>query len=286
MAVYERTWRRYRGELTPLRWRWLVVTRYALADAFASRLFTAFYALCFLPSVVGIFFIYLSHNVSLLQQLGMPPDLMDVLTDKFFMLLFSWQALPAFLIAVIVSPSLIAADLSNNALPLYLGRPINRPEYVLGKAAVLAVLLSPMTWVMGLFIFFLQAYFEGGGWGVENYRIGLAYLLGHLVWMVVISMLTLAISAWVRFKPAARGALFAIIFILAGFAEAVNGVTRTSFGDLIHLVRAINSVVLSLFGAPTPSGLPVSLNCFTLIAVTALSVWLINRKLRPHEVVR
>jgi hypothetical protein len=70
MAVYERTWRRYQGELTPLRWRWLVVTRYALADAFASRLFTAFYAVCFLPSVVGLFFIYLSHNVSLLKQLG------------------------------------------------------------------------------------------------------------------------------------------------------------------------------------------------------------------------
>jgi len=143
-----------------------------------------------------------------------------------------------------------------------------------------------MTWVMGLSIFFLQAYFEGGGWGFENYRIGMAYLVGHLAWIVVISMLTLAISAWVRFKPAARGALFAIIFILAGFAQAVNAVTRTSFGDLIHLVRAINSVVMSLFGAPTPSGLPVSLNWFTLAAATALSIWLINRKLRPHVVVR
>jgi len=286
MAVYERTWRRYLGELTPLRWRWLVVTRYALADAFASRLFTAFYALCFLPSVVGLFFIYLSHNMSLLQQLGMPPDLMNMLTDRFFMNLFSWQAIPAFLVAVIVSPSLIAADLSNNALPLYLSRPIDRHEYVLGKMAVLAILLSPMTWVMGLSIFILQAYFEGGGWGFENYRIGLAYLVGHLAWIVVISILTLAISAWVRFKPVARGALFAIIFILYFFAQAVNAVTRTSFGDLINLVRAMNSVVMSLFGAPTPSGLPVSLNWFTLVAVTALSIWLINRKLRPHEVVR
>jgi ABC-2 type transport system permease protein len=286
MAVYERTWRRYLGELTPLRWRWLVVTRYALADAFASRLFTAFYALCFLPSVVGIFFIYLSHNLSLLQQLGMPPDLMNVLTDKFFMHLFSWQAVPAFLVAVIVSPSLIAADLSNNALPLYFSRPIDRHEYVLGKMAVLAILLSPMTWAMGLAIFILQAYFEGGGWGFENYRIGLAYLVGHLAWIMVISVLTLAISAWVRFKPVARGALFVIIFILAFFAEAVNAVTGTSFGDLINLVRAINSVVMSLFGAPTPSGLPVSLNWFTLAAVTVLSIWLINRKLRPHEVVR
>jgi len=286
MAVYERTWRRYLGDLTPLRWRWLVVTRYALADAFASRLFTAFYALCFLPSVGGIAFIYLSHNLTLLQQLGMPPDMMNVLTDQFFMYLFLWQALPAFLVAVIVSPSLIAADLSNNALPLYLSRPVDRHEYVLGKMAVLAILLSPMTWVMGLFIFILQAYFEGGGWGFENYRIGMAYVVGHIAWIIVISMLTLAISAWVRFKPVARGGLFVIIFILAGFAQAVNAVTRTSFGDLIHLTRAINSVVMSLFGAPTSSGLPVSLNWFTLIAVTALSIWLINRKLRPHEVVR
>ena len=41
---------------------------------------------------------------------------------------------------------------------LYLARPISRAEYVLGKMAVLAILLSPMTWVMGVFIFFLQVY--------------------------------------------------------------------------------------------------------------------------------
>lgn len=286
MAVYERAWKPYKGELTPVRSRFLVVTKYAIADAFASRLFTAFYAVCFLPSLVGLFFIYLSHNVTLLEKLGMPQDLMNVLTSQFFMILFSWQALPAFLVALIVSPSLIAADLANGALPLYLGRPIDRPDYVLGKAAVLAILLSPMTWVMGLAIFGLQAYLEAGSWWLENYRIGVAYLVGHVAWIIVISMLTLAISAWVRFKPAARGALFGIIFILAGFGTAVNGVTHTSWGDLFHLVRAINSVVMSLFGAPTPSKLPVIFNWLTLGVTTALSLWLLNRKLRAHEVVR
>ena len=271
--------------MAPVRSRFLVVTRYALADAFASRLFTAFYAVCFLPSLVGLFFIYLSHNVTLLERLGMPTDLMNVLTSQFFMILFSWQAIPAFLVALIVSPSLVAADLANGALPLYLGRPIDRPDYVLGKAAVLAILLSPMTWVMGLAIFILQAYQEGGSWWIDNYRIGMAYLVGHLTWILVISMLTLAISAWVRFKPVARGALFGIMFILAGFSTAVNAVTNTSWGDLFHLVRAINGVVLSLFGAPTPSGLPVYYNWMTLIAVTLLSIWLLNRKLRAHEVV-
>lgn len=286
MAVYERVWRRFQGELTPLRRRWLVVTKFAIADAFASRLFTAFYAACFLPSLIGLLFIYLSHNVSLLQQLGMPPDLMEVLTSRFFMMLFSWQAIPAFLVALIVAPSLVAADLANGALPLYLGRPIDRRDYVLGKAAVLAILLSPITWVMGALIFGLQASLEGGSWWLANWRIALAYLVGHATWIVVVSMLSLAISAWVRFKPAARGALFAIIFILAGFATAVNGVADTSVGDLVHLVRAVNSVVMSLFGAPTPSTLPVFWNWMTLAATTALSIWLLDRKLRAHEVVR
>ncbi len=173
MAVYERSWRRYEGPQTAMASRFSVVTRYALADAFASRLFTAFYAVCFLPSVGGLFFIYLSHNASLLQTLGMPADMMNVLTSQFFMVLFSWQAIPAFLVTLIVSPSLISADLSHGALPLYLSRPINRPDYVIGKMAVLAILLSPMTWVMGLAIFGLQAYLEGGTWWVDNYRIGL-----------------------------------------------------------------------------------------------------------------
>jgi ABC-2 type transport system permease protein len=285
MAVYERIWRRWDGELTPIRRRWTVVTRYALADAFRSRIFTAFYVLCLLPSLIGLFLVYLSHNASLLESVGLTSEFMGGLTDVFFQVLFSWQALPAFFIAVIVGPSLIAADLSNNALSLYLARPINRRDYVLGKMAVLALLLSPVTWIGGLLIFVLQAYLAGGDWGADNWRIGAAYVIGHATWIVVVSLLTLAISAWVRFRPAASGALFGIIFILAGFAQAVNAVTGTSAGDLVHLVRAMVNVVLWIFGEPLRSDLPIAASWLTLTATCLLSLWLLHRKLRAHEVV-
>jgi hypothetical protein len=101
----------------------------------------------------------------------------------------------------------------------------------------------------------------------------------------VISLLTLAISAWVRFKPAARGALFGIIFISSGFAQAINAVTGTSMGDLIHLTRAIFNVVMSIFGGPLHGDLPVTLNWLTLLATSLLSVWMLHLKLRAHEVV-
>ena len=208
------------------------------------------------------------------------------LTMTFFQFLFLWQALPGFFLMVILAPSLVSPDLANNALPLYLSRPINRSDYVLGKLAVLFILVSPPTWIMGLLIFGLQSYEEGGGWGASNWRIALAYTVGHLVWILVISLLALAVSAWVRFKPAARGALFGVLFILSGFAQAVNGITGTSIGDLVHLSRAIGSVVMALFGAPTPSGLPVIANWATLAVVALISVGLLRRKLKAHEVVR
>jgi len=286
MAVYDRAWKRFSGNLTPVKSRFLVITRYGLTDAFASRLFTAFYAACFLPSLGALFLVYLRHNLGLLQQIGLTQDMLGGLTLTFFQFLFLWQAIPAFFLMVILAPSLVSADLSNNALPLYLSRPINRRDYVVGKLAVLFLLVSPPTWVMGLLIFGLQSYEEGGTWAASNWRIALAYTIGHLVWILVISLLALAISAWVRFKPAARGALFAVLFILSGFAQAVNGITGTSIGDIVHLSRAIGSVVMSLFGAPTPSGLPVIANWTTLVVVALIAVWLLRRKLKAHEVVR
>ena len=286
MAVYERVWRPYAGPVTPVGRRFLVVTRYALAEAFSSRLFTAFYAACFLPSLLSLGLIYLSHNLALLGQLGLTRELMGGLTLIFFRLLFLWQAVPAFFLMAILAPGLVAPDLANGALPLYLSRPLDRRAYVLGKLAALFLVLSPPTWVMGLAVFLLQALEEGGGWGRANWRIALAYLVGHLVWILVISLLALAISAWVRFRPAALGALFALLFVLSAFGSTVNAITRSSIGDAVHLTRAIASVVQHLFGAPTSSGLPVAVNWLTLAAVGLLSIVVLNRKLRAHEVVR
>ena len=286
MAVYERTWRRYSGRLTPLRWRFLIITRYALHSAFTSRIFTAFLALCLLPSVVGLLFVYLSHNLGPLAQLGVTEAHMAELTLPFFQILFPWQAIPAFFVAVIVAPTLVAADLSNSALPLYLSRPVTRVDYVSGKLVVLGLLLSPITWIPGLFIFFLQSYLEGGSWWIDHYRIGLGYLVGHISWILVIAFLSLAVSAWLRYKWAARGALFGIFFVLWGLSATVNGITHTSWGDVLNLAECIGVVVIHLFNPSASLPMPLWAAWTSLIGTCLFSVLLISRKLRAHEVVR
>lgn len=283
MAVRERGWRRWSGRLTPEQWRFVVIARFALKTVFASRIFLAFYVVCLMPSLVALLAVYFSHNTVLIEQFSNLAQWFAGVPDWIFVHLFYWQALPAFFIAVIAAPPLIAADVSNNGLVLILSRPINRGEYIFGKLLVLLVLLSPLTWIPGLLVFALQALLGGGSWFAANTQIALAYLLGHWVWILVISMLGLAVSAWIRFAAIARGAIFAILVISAVMGNLINSITRSSIGDLIDLFRAIESVVLSLFGANPPSGLPVAANWATLAAVSILSLWILRLKLRACE---
>src|SRR5437764_5127152 len=74
MAVYEQTYRRYTGELTPQGSRFLVPLRYALRDVFASRLVLLLLVLGGLVPLAAAVIIYLHHNFSALAALKLPLD--------------------------------------------------------------------------------------------------------------------------------------------------------------------------------------------------------------------
>ena len=69
MAVYERNYGRYQGALTPTGSRFLILPRYASQEVFQSRLFVAFFALCFALPFAGLLMIYLHHNLAALKFL-------------------------------------------------------------------------------------------------------------------------------------------------------------------------------------------------------------------------
>ena len=74
MALHERTWRPYPGPLTASWSRVLVLPRYAFQQVFGSKIFTAFFALCFLPTVVAAILIYLHHNLAATTALQIPVE--------------------------------------------------------------------------------------------------------------------------------------------------------------------------------------------------------------------
>src|SRR5678810_929652 len=172
MAVYEVTYKPYLGRLTPDWSRFLVIPRHAFRDVFKSKLFTAFFAICFLPLLVEAILIYLHHNVNALAILRVNVRELIPIDASFFQAFVNLQAGFAFFVTLLVGPPLVSRDLRNNALPLYLCRPFSRAEYVMGKMSVLLILLSGITWVPPLLMFLFQSYLEGVAWFRDNLWIG------------------------------------------------------------------------------------------------------------------
>lgn len=313
MAVYEHSYRQYEGRLTPAWSRFLVIPRHAYRDVFRSKLFVAFFAACFIYPLVAAIIIYLHHNVNALSllKIGDVRSLIPI-NASFFHTYVSVQGSLAFFLALLVGPPLISRDMANNALPLYLCRPFSRAEYVAGKMSVLLILLSLVTWVPGLLLFFFQAYLEGFGWVWTNLWIAGSIFAGSAVWIVLLALLALAVSALVKWRVVASGAILGLFFIPSTFGEIINGLFLTRVGHLISLGAIMNNIWLGLFGLfVSETGRmkgriqregpfmnrseivdivmrepPLWASWLALAAVCAFCLWLLRRKVRAYEVVK
>jgi len=229
MAVYKKTYRPYDGELTSSVSRFLVIPRYAFEEMQKSRFLTIFFLASLIYPLVCALIIYVQHNVSALNLLGLQnANRLISINVTFFMSLLGWQSMMALFLASFTGPGQVSPDLANNALSLYLARPFSRVEYVLGKMTILVVLMSLMTWVPGLLLFGLQGYLEGWQWMKGNARIASGIFFGAWVWILLLALLALALSAWVKWKPAAGALMFGVFFVAGGFGATINAACAPS----------------------------------------------------------
>lgn len=309
MAVYEHLYGAYEGEAHSAWSRFLVIPRYALREVFKSKLFTTIFILCFIYPLIAAILVYLHHNANALALLQINVRELLPIDASFFRTFLEVQGAFAFILTVLVAPPLISRDLANNALPLYLCRPLSRIEYVLGKMAVVVFLLSLVTWVPGLLIFFFQASLGGFSWLWANLWMIWAIFFGSMAWIVLLSLIALAVSALVRWRVVASGAMLGLFFVPSAFGEIVNNLFLTRSGHLISLWATMNSIWRGLFGLfERQTGRvtgkitnpiydnqlvdivllepPLWASWLVLALVCAVCVWVLARKVRAYEVIK
>jgi ABC-2 type transport system permease protein len=295
MAVYKRSYRPYAGALSSERWRFLVLTRFGFSGLFNSRPFTAFFALSFVPFLVGLAMIYFAHSATLramLQVRGPGPNVADI-NSYFFLGFLGAQSWLSFLMITWQGPQLIAGDLANNALPLILGRPISRTEYVLGKFLVIATLLSLVTWLPVLILFFLNAGMEGNGWLWSHLWMAGSILFAAWMWIAIVGLVALAASAWMKWRVAASAMMLAFFFVGPGFGAAVNATLGTNWGHFFDVLYNVKLIWVGLFRVPPSTaqglnmlGIPLWAAWLSVGSTCGVSLLLLNRRLKAREVVR
>jgi ABC-2 type transport system permease protein len=285
MAVYRRTYTSYTGALTPSWSRWLVLFRYSRRNLFRAKFQTALFALCFFYPVFCLFAIYLAHNLDFLQKFGAAgiPLFID---SKFFFAFVNVQAVLAFLLTAFTGPGLISSDIANGALPLYFCRPFSRMEYVVGKASVLAILLSQVTWIPGMILFTVQSILAGSAWTWNHLWIAGSMFISFLVWIAFLSLLAMALSAWVKWRIVAGALLLGVLFFGAGLAQTINAVMQTRLGHFVDIVYLMATVWTALFDIHMSRAISVFQAWIALLAYCALCLALLMRKVRAYEVIK
>ncbi len=293
MAVYKRTYKAYAGPLTPSWSRFMVLSRYGFATLFQSRPFTAYTVLCMIPFLVGLAIIYVLNNQSVQALFQMRGNGTISIGNTWFMGFLGIEAFMAFILTAWSAPGMVSKDFANHSIQLYLSRPLSRAEYLVGKVSVLAALLSLTTWIPALILFVVQGSLHGNGWLWQNLWMAGSIVVASLMWIAVVSLLAMALAVWVRWRIAATALLLGTFFVLPGVGGVMDTILRTSWGRLFNLSFDISMVWAHLFRlgdiqrhAGEWDRVPLWSAWAALLAVCALSIWTLMRRLKAREVER
>jgi ABC-2 type transport system permease protein len=286
MAVYKRSYSTYAGPFTNPRTRFLVLPRYSYERLFQSRFLTGFLVACLFMPMGCAGYIYLVNNLGVFASMGVPAPSFLKIDGDFFRFFMNFQGALAYILTALIGPTLIAPDLANNALPTYFSRPFTRTEYLVGKISVLFILLSLITWIPGVILFGLEVSQAGGDWLSANWYILRAILLGHFAWILLLSLLSVALSAWVKWKVVAGALILGVFGIGAGLAQFINSILRTDYGSMIDLSRIMYTIWSDQLNIETSTGLEPFEAWIGFIAVCVVCLLMVERKIRPKEIVR
>ena len=285
MAVYKRGYERYQGPMTGHWGRFMVLPRFAWQKIFQHRIVGVLLVLAMIWPLLCAIFIYLSNHADLLKGATRQFQNFVQVNGNFFIVFMSFQGAFATILAAFTGPGLIAPDLANNALPLYFSRPISRLDYAIARLVTLLGLLSLITWIPGLLLFGVQVGMAGSDWFYGNWRLALGIVAGFALWILLVSLVAMASSAYARMKAVSGGLVLGFFFILSGISGMVNGIFRVTWGNALSPLWTCSRIWYALFDVEPKPGPDVPACAAVLLAIMFLLIIVIERKLRPIEVV-
>ena len=221
MAVLDQSYRRWSGAATGYARRILVIPRYDALEILEKRTWLLAWLACLVPPLFLGIGVYLAANMSTLRALA--PALFSQFTvplpgARTYDTILAIQCWMLAAFAVLVGPPLATRDFANGAMPLYLSKSLRRWDYVLGRCAVLATLLSLASWIPYLLIFLLEAGMATPQWRKENWALFSDIVVGTMPMVLLLTVLIVAAGAVVQRANLARAAL---LFLLLGVKPLV-----------------------------------------------------------------
>ena len=151
---------------------------------------------------------------------------------------------------------------------------------------IFAYLLSFVIWIPALTLFFVEANLSGAAWMWEHISLAAGILASSWIYILMISLMAMALSAWVKWRIAAGALILGVMFFLSGFAAAINAVLSSNIGYYISPGALITRVSAQVFGMDSPIHISAWSAWVALFAMCGVCLALLAKKIRAFEVVR
>ncbi len=290
MSVYKGEYKAYTGPITPFWARIGVVARYAYLEAMSSRFTVVLLLVCYIPALVFFVGIYLANNPLARMVLMRGSSSPFAIDAGYFLRVLSFQSWISLALTAWAAPRMISFDLTDNALPILLSHPISRLGYVTGKFLAMFSLLSLATWIPCLLLFAYQSYSSPQPWFAANLRIACGLFIGSILFITLLALLGLALSAFVKWKVVATGIIFAAVLVPAGVGGIITAVLRSNWGFLLNLPVVMTELWQRMLGASPVfvrlKPLPTSAILIMFMVVLLICSAMLNARIRAREVVR
>jgi ABC-2 type transport system permease protein len=258
---------------------WTVIAWAGIRGMIRKRAFLGLLIFAWMPFIVRAVQIYVASNY---PQIGaiLAPD------AKMFRDFLEQQDFFVFIVTIYVGAGLIANDRRANALQIYLSKPLSRSEYIAGKAGTLFAFLLIVTWVPAILLLLLQVLFKGS---FEFLRTNLflfpAITVGAFLQALLATFTMLALSSLSKSSRYVGILYSGIIFFTGAIYGVMYAITGSSKLSWLWLTANLSQVVDVIFRLKPRYATPWPVSLIVLFALVAVSISILERRVRGVEVV-
>jgi ABC-type transport system involved in multi-copper enzyme maturation permease subunit len=204
---------------------------------------------------------------------------------QFFFRFFMQQNFFIALICVFGGSGLIANDLKNNALQLYLSKPLTRMDYIIGKFAIVLILMSFITTVPGILLFIENSLLTNGlSFLKDKYWMLGSIIIYSLIITLPTAFLILALSSATKNSRYAALGFVAIIIGSPIFSGMLRQILKIKSANYISYWINIYTLGRLLFGLKGDESWYWALPL--VVAIILVCAWVLHRNIRGVEIVK
>jgi ABC-2 type transport system permease protein len=278
MPIHDQGYQRYAGHRIGPGRAWQVIARAGIQTFAARRAFLGLLLLSWTPFLAGAVQVYLSSSFA--QAAFLAPN------NRTYWDFLQRQGSFAFLITVWVGAGLIADDRRAHALSLYLSKPLTIVDYVVGKLAILLLLLAGVIWAPAMALLLVQSAFAGSFEFVRTHLSLVPAITAYSLTTMALSSLTMLALSSLSSSSRFVGIMYAgVIFFTQAITRVLSSATGMPVWNQLSPLGALDRVGQAIFGldgAGQP-GLWPALGL--LVALLVASVLTLRWRVRGMEVV-